>query len=259
MWHYIVGSSPSSLCGKRCRHAVWNFLNTKWIRVSQLLLSLVRLVPEQLRLETGLPNQWSSADGSAFPGSVWLLWLMGTESAWTQRSLIQEQHFEESAGSGTGNAACLVEQTSAHQPLIINSFAETLANVLHGGNWFFCVCLCAPAGQSVVVTPESGSQGGNYCSGRQTLRSGRTCHTLSVQRLFGGKAQSLSLHHCCSSQCVFGNTIDGQIPPQLRFFIMQILHQVLQSSATIWKTLILISGLVYGVRLMKALWCQAAS
>ncbi len=125
---------------------------------------------------------------------------------------------------------------------------------------FFCVCLCAPAGQSVVVTPESGSQGGNYCSGRQTLRSGRTCHTLPVQRLFGGKAQSLSLLRCCSSQCVFGNTIDGQTPPspQLRFFIMQILHQVPQSSATIWKTLILISGLVYGVRLMKALWCQAA-
>lgn len=57
---------------------------------------------------------------------------------------------------------------------------------------------------------------------------------------------SLSLHHNCSSECVYGDITDV-IPPPPLFFIMQMLHQLPKSSTNIWKTLVLISGLVYGV------------
>ncbi len=215
MWHCIVGCSSSSLCGKRCRRAVWNFLSilngSVWVSSCCLLSdSLQNSYVCRWGCQTNDRPQMGVLflDQFGFCSS-WELNRHGHSRVWSRNSTLRNLQAQGQEMQHVYRAQCLVEQTSAHPPLIINSFAEKLAR----RKLIFFVCLCAPAGQSVVVTPESGSQGGNHCSGRQTLRSGRTCHTLSVQRLFGGKAQSLSLHHYCSSQCVFGKTSDWQTPP----------------------------------------------
>ncbi len=257
MWHCIVGCSSSSLCGKRCRRAVWNFLSilngSEWVSSCCLLSdSLQNSYVWRRGCQTNDRPQMGVLflDQFGFCSS-WELNRHGHSIVWSRNSILRNLLAQGQEMQYVYRALCLVEQTSAHQPLIINSFAEKLANVLQGGNWFVlyvCVRLQAnllSSHRSLVHRVETIALGDKPCDRGEHVTLFLFNDCLEVK---------LSLCHCTITALlnVFWKYYRWADPPP-HFFIMQILHQVPQSSATIWKTLILISGLISGVRLMKAL------